>query len=216
VPLTGKGNLIGVLSLYSTGQSAFTEDHQRIVEVVSRQVSTILKGAVDFDKTRSTSFRDQLTGLPNIEHLYHLTRAYSGSDAISEPFSIVVLDVDNMAEINSSFGEAGGDQVLARIVRATRRSLRGADFLFRYRDDEFVVLLLQTDEETSLTVVRRIADALRKEAAMSSPSFSVSIGSATGPNEAHSIDDLIAVAAAGVRKRRSEDPRQSSGTESIH
>jgi diguanylate cyclase (GGDEF)-like protein/putative nucleotidyltransferase with HDIG domain len=215
VPLTAKGHLIGVLSLYSTSQGAFTEDHQRIVEVVSRQVSMILKGAAEFDRNRSTSLRDQLTGLPNIEHLYQLTKAYTGAEHFNEPFSIVVLDVDDMTEINSAFGQACGDQVLARIVRATRRSLRGADFLFRYRADEFVVLLLQTDAETSSTVVRRIDEALTRESAASSPHFSVSIGSATGPKDAQSIDDLIAVAAAGA-SRRGPDESRPSNSESIH
>ena len=215
IPLTTKGSLIGVLSLYSTSQSAFTEDHQRIVEVVSRQVSTILKGAADFDNTRSTSLRDQLTGLPNLEHLYQLTRAYTGAEAISEPFSLLVLDVDQMTEINAEFGQEGGDQVLARVVRATRRSLRGADFLFRYRDDEFIVLLLQTDADTCSTVARRIADALRKEATQSSPHFTVSMGSVTGPKEAHSIDDLIAVAAGAVTRRLPEQSRPGN-SKSVH
>jgi diguanylate cyclase (GGDEF)-like protein/putative nucleotidyltransferase with HDIG domain len=215
IPLTTKGSLIGVLSLYSTSQSAFTEDHQRIVEVVSRQVSTILKGAADFDNTRSTSLRDQLTGLPNLEHLYQLTRAYTGAEAISEPFSLLVLDVDQMTEINAEFGQEGGDQVLARVVRATRRSLRGADFLFRYRDDEFIVLLLQTDADTCSTVARRIADALRKEATQSSPHFTVSMGSVTGPKEAQSIDDLIAVAAGAVTRRLPEQSRPGN-SKSVH
>jgi diguanylate cyclase (GGDEF)-like protein/putative nucleotidyltransferase with HDIG domain len=214
IPLTVNASLIGVLSLYSTRQEAFTEDHQRIVEVVSRQVSMILKGAADFERTRSTSLRDQLTGLPNIEHLYQLTRAYVGPDPIGEPFSILVLDVDEMTDLNKTFGLESGDQVLARVVRATRRSLRGADFLFRYRDDEFIVLLLQTDFETSLTVVRRIAEALRKEADTVGPHFTVSIGAATAPGDAQNIDELIAAASAAIVMRASDV--RPGNSESVH
>jgi diguanylate cyclase (GGDEF)-like protein len=92
--------------------------------------------------------------------------------------------------------------------------LRGADFLFRYRADEFVVLLLQTDSETSLTVVRRIAEALRKEADTAGPHFTVSIGAATAPRDAQSIDELIAVAASAIAMRASETRPGSS--ESVH
>jgi diguanylate cyclase (GGDEF)-like protein len=158
--------------------------------------------------------RDQLTGLPNIEHLYQLTHAYVGPDPIGEPFSILVLDIDDMTYINKTFGQDSGDQVLARVVRATRRSLRGADFLFRYREDEFIVLLLQTDSETCVTVVRRIAEALRKESDAAGPHFSVSIGAATAPGDAQSIDDLIAVATAGIVIQPRES--RSGGSESVH
>ncbi len=215
IPLTVRGGLIGVLSLYSTGLESFTEDHQRIVEVVSRQVSTILKSAADFDRTKNKSLRDQLTGLPNIEHLYQLTKSYSGPDPTGEPFSILVLDIDDLAEINEAFGHVSGDQVLARVVRATRRSLRGADFLFRYRDDEFIVLLLQTDQETSGTVVRRIAEALQREAGAMRPPFTVTIGFATAPRDAQTIEELIEL--AGVRlNKQNKAPLRPGSSESIH
>ena len=215
IPLTHQGSLVGVLSLYSTSTESFTEDHQRIVEVVSRQVSTIVKTAAEFDRNKSIALRDQVTGLPNIEHLYQLTRSYAGSDYVGEPFSIIVLDIERLSDINSSFGKAVGDQILARVVRATRRSLRGGDFLFRYRDDEFVVLLLQTDADTSAHVVGRIQEALKREADLASPRFSVSIGAATSLLDAKNIEDLIDLANSRVRRRSQSDP-PAKPSQSIH
>ena len=46
--LTGK-NLAGVLTLYSTAQNAFTEEHQRLLEVVGRQVTESLMRASDVE-----------------------------------------------------------------------------------------------------------------------------------------------------------------------
>jgi diguanylate cyclase (GGDEF)-like protein/putative nucleotidyltransferase with HDIG domain len=215
VPLTAEGSLVGVLSLYSTSANSFTEDHQRIVEVISKQVSTILKVAADFDRTKNKSLRDQVTGLPNIEHLYQLSSSYGVPEPTGEPFSVLVIDIDGLSLINDTFGQLSGDQVLARVVRATRRSLRGADFLFKYRDDEFIVLLLQTDFETSMAVVRRIAEAIQRESALVGPPFSVSIGSATAPRDAQTIDELIAIAGTRVVERTKLEPGTSS-SQSIH
>jgi diguanylate cyclase (GGDEF)-like protein/putative nucleotidyltransferase with HDIG domain len=215
VPLIVRRSLVGVLSIYSTGLDAFSEDHQRIVEVIARQVSTILKNAVDFDSTKSNALRDQLTGLPNIEHLYQLTKAYASHDGGGETFSILVLDVDNLNQINESYGQTFGDQVLARLVRATRRSLRTADFLFRFRDDEFIVLLLQTDSETSANIARRISDTLQRESSATKPTFTVTIASATAPTDAQTIEELIDVATGRLHARPVSQPR-GFGADSIH
>jgi diguanylate cyclase (GGDEF)-like protein/putative nucleotidyltransferase with HDIG domain len=215
VPLTVSGGLVGVLSLYSTLRDAFTEDHQRIVEVVSRQVSTIVKNAADFDRTKRRSLRDQLTGLPNIEHLYQLTKATNAHEATNDPFSILVIDVDHLAALNEMYGHHSGDQILGRVVRATRRSLRAADFLFRYHDDEFIVLLLQTDQDTCNTIARRVREAVQRESATMLPAFTVSIAAATSPSDAEAIEELIEIATqrlvAGDRT-----VRQDPGAESIH
>jgi diguanylate cyclase (GGDEF)-like protein len=194
---------------------AYTDDHQRIIEVISRQVSTILKNAAEFERTRKKAFRDQLTGLPNIEHLYQLTRAVATHDGTTEPFSILVLDVDNLAKVNDAFGKQAGDQILARVVRATRRSLRAADFLFRYRDDEFIVLLLQTDHDTCSAIARRVIEALQRESAGAAPFFSVTLASATTPHDAEAIDGLIDIAARRLGKAE-DRVSTDAGSDLIH
>jgi diguanylate cyclase (GGDEF)-like protein/putative nucleotidyltransferase with HDIG domain len=214
MPLVVHRSLVGVLSIYSTSHDAFSEDHQRIAEVISRQVSTILKNALDFDRTKSSSFRDQLTGLPNIDHLYQLT-AETAHEPAGEPFSILLLDVDSLGDINRLHGQTVGDQVLARVVRATRRSLRTADFLFRFRDDEFIVLLLHTDSETSANIARRVNDTLLREAASGKPSFAVTISPATAPTDAQTIDELITLATGRLVKRPSAQ-RKALGGDSVH
>jgi GAF domain-containing protein len=59
--LVSDDELVGVLALYSTEPNAFNEDHRRIVEAVSRQISHTLKNAVEFD---NISRRGALAGLP--------------------------------------------------------------------------------------------------------------------------------------------------------
>jgi diguanylate cyclase (GGDEF)-like protein/putative nucleotidyltransferase with HDIG domain len=215
IPLVAGSGLVGVISLYSTLTSAFTEDHQRIVEVVAPQLTTILRNAAEFDRTKSKAYRDQLTGLPNIEHLYQLAKTNVGHDAPSEPYSILIVDVDSLASLNERHGKQIGDQILSRVVRATRRSLRAADFLFRYRDDEFVVLLLQTDLDTCGVIARRVSDAMFREGTAGSPSFSVRVASATAPDDASSIDDLIEVA-LGRLVPSPVRPARGSSAESVH
>src|SRR5262249_12148718 len=73
-PMSVGSTLGGVLSLYSVAVEAFSEEQQRVIEVVSRQVSDILKRAAEFDRTKAASLRDHLTGLPNIEQLTQLAR----------------------------------------------------------------------------------------------------------------------------------------------
>ena len=215
VPLMTTGDLVGVLSLYSTFADAFSEDHQRVVEVVSKQVSTILKNATAFDRTRRQVFRDQLTGLPNIEHLYELAKAAAAAESPNEPLSLVILDVDRLAAVNRTLGQHAGDQILDRIVRATRRTLRSADFLFRYRDDEFIVLLLQTDHDTCSSIARRIGESLKRESLVSNPSFSVSIAQATSPRDALDVEELIRIAGSRLKQNRVPGGREA-GTDAVH
>jgi GAF domain-containing protein len=45
VPLALEDDLVGVLALYSTEPNGFSDDHRRIMETISRQIATSLKGA---------------------------------------------------------------------------------------------------------------------------------------------------------------------------
>ena len=212
-PLLIDKELVGVLTLYSTSRNAFSDEHQRVIEVVARQVSPILKQATDSGKARASSLRDQLAGLPTVEHMRQVTRPV-GDITLPQPTSLLLVDVDNLGTINRTYGRQVGDEVLSRLVVAARRSLRAADLLFRHGSDEFIVLLLQTDRVTAQSIGTRLHDAAKAEQVGQEPSFGVTIVTVTIPEDGVSIDELIQSAAGGLRRLRSQ--QYDRPPESIH
>jgi diguanylate cyclase (GGDEF)-like protein/putative nucleotidyltransferase with HDIG domain len=218
-PLIIGKNLIGVLSLYSTSKDGFSEEHQRVTEVVARQVSPVLVQAADSERAKVTSRRDTLTGLPNVEHLREVTGAVMVGTQLQEPVALILIDVDDLDKINQAHGRQMGDEVLGRVVRATRRSLRAADFLFRYGSDEFVALLLQTDTSTASAIAARIVEAVSKERGPEAGSqFSVSVAVVSAPADGVSVDDLLESANRNLTTKQSKLGRnpQVPPPESIH
>jgi len=137
-PLAENAELIGVLTVYSTHRDAFSEDHQRIVEVVARQVSQTLRRAAEYRREQLQQLRDEFTGLPNRQHLERFIVSELSS-AGGLPCSLVILDPKS-----TKTGRTVPVGTLP-VVSAMRGALRGADLLFIYDSDRFVALLTQTD-----------------------------------------------------------------------
>ena len=207
-PMISGSTLVGVLTVYSTHRDAFTEDHKRIIEVVARQVSETVKHAVDFERDRLVNYRDQLTGLPNLQHLERFVAAEIGSVSSPSALSIIFVDVDPLKVNNTSHGRPLGDRVLAFVGDAIRRGLRGADVLFRYGSDELVVLLTQTEFDLAHGVASRIAARLVSEIAPDDESAvriaSVTLGIASAPSDGTTLNELVTAA------RRRERPATES------
>jgi diguanylate cyclase (GGDEF)-like protein/putative nucleotidyltransferase with HDIG domain len=210
-PLLIDKDLVGVLTLYSTSRDAFSDEHQRVIEVVARQVSPIVKQATESGKDKASSLRDQLTGLPTVEHMRQVTSPV-GDTTLPQPTSLLLVDVDNLGAINRAHGRQTGDEVLSRVVVAARRCLRGADLLFRHGSDEFIVLLLQTDRATAQAIAVRIQDAAKAERIGPEPNFAVTVVAVTIPEDGASIDELIQCAAKNLRRVQQQD----RPPESIH
>jgi diguanylate cyclase (GGDEF)-like protein len=201
-PLLAGDQLIGVLTVYSTNPEAFTEDHRRIIEVVARQVSSTVKHALEFEKRRSTHFRDQSTGLPNAMHLRELVASELSS---LSGVSIVVVRIQSFSGTVRTTGKVS-DSTLESVANAVKRGLRGGDLLFRYGQEEFLVLLTQTDTDTAHVVADRISsrftDEFENVDELQRPLLT--IGVATAPLDGLTIDALVA--AAVNRERPAFDP----------
>jgi diguanylate cyclase (GGDEF)-like protein/putative nucleotidyltransferase with HDIG domain len=151
--------LIGVLSLYSVEPNGFNDDHQRVIEVVARQIAHIFKSATEFD---GPSRRDKLTGLPNLKQLEQFVDATGVKHLAQKPtFALLFIDVVGLKQINTIHGRAAGDDALLHVVRHATAGLRLADILFRYGSDEFVALLNDTNSESASLVGSRIREGIR-------------------------------------------------------
>lgn len=67
---------------------------------------------------------------------------------------IVMLDLDHFKSINDTHGHGVGDAVLAATVARVKARLRATDLLARWGGEEFVCVLMQTNEESLVAKAR--------------------------------------------------------------
>jgi diguanylate cyclase (GGDEF)-like protein len=203
-----------VLSLYSKAHDAFTEDHQRIIEIVAQQLSPVLMRSVEYASTTQGSLKDPLTGLPNLDHLRQLSDEHAPGD-LPVPSAIIYVEVNELTGINVSYGRGVGDQALRQIVGTLRSNLRAADVLFRLESDEFAVLLLQTSKETAIAVADRMRVSVQQmgDAGPNRMRVNVTLTVVASPVDGTTIDTLLE---AGRRIAASRGTKPSSSSESIH
>ena len=195
-PLIDSGSLVGVLSLYSPTKDAFTEDHKRIAEAVARQVTQTVLNARRFEQDQAITLKDQVTGLPNVEHLRRLFAVAASDDALIDgPLSLLVVGIDNLRVLNEQLGHSAEDRAIKALVEATRTTLRGADMLFRLGGNELAILLTQTDKATSRAIASRVRQAARQvESEACQLDVSIHVGAATAPEDGTVLSHLLDVA----------------------
>ena len=103
------------------------------------------------------SSTDSLTGLLNLRAFEEvLQQEHRKSERFSRPYTLAVIDVDNLAQVNEMLGHEAGSQVLGTVANAITRSIRGSDVAARLGGDEFIVLMVEADAETGAAIAQRI------------------------------------------------------------
>lgn len=103
---------------------------------------------------KQLTFKDYLTGLYNRRYLDNEIERLNNSRKY--PVSIIVGDLDNLKIVNDNYGHKVGDQYLKKAANIFKQTLRTEDIITRTGGDEFVVLLPETDEDTTKNICERI------------------------------------------------------------
>jgi diguanylate cyclase (GGDEF)-like protein len=149
------------------------------------------------------SVTDALTGLHNRRYLMDTLEREFGQRARSgRVFSLLMADLDHFKRINDSFGHPAGDAVLMYAARVFREEIRSVDLAARFGGEEFTLLLVDSDLESSKAVAERI----RERIAASGIAFdgqsipvTISIGLAQVANDPHDTPaELISRADAAL------------------
>jgi diguanylate cyclase (GGDEF)-like protein/putative nucleotidyltransferase with HDIG domain len=186
--------LVGVLSLYSTSPEAFSEEHQRIVEVVARQVGPAVQQSLEFDRTKRSAFRDQLTGLPNFEQFQKMASLHSSIE--SAPMSLIFIELNSLGESSPSQPQTLESDALSHVVACVRKHIRPADVLFRYGDYQFAVVQFQTDVALAGAMASRIRLAVESQPVGETARITlrIRVGVSAMPDDGESLQSLVVMA----------------------
>jgi diguanylate cyclase (GGDEF)-like protein len=128
---------------------------------------------------------DGLTGLTNRARFDVLLAERAAG---TQPFSVILLDLDHFKNVNDTYGHQAGDGVLQGVAAALRTGCRAGDVVARYGGEELVVLADGDADETKDTAERLRAAVA---AAATPVPVTASIGAAWGPADGRTPEALL-------------------------
>ena len=151
------------------------------------------------DELATTSITDPLTRLHNRRHVrQRVEEELARSKRHGLAFSLLLIDVDHLKEINDRGGHEAGDRALMGVGDALRQTCRASDLASRYGGDEFVVLLPSTTAEQAVVLCARLREVLSRSSTKLPIPLTVSIGVAELTKETTSVDALFEAADAAL------------------
>jgi diguanylate cyclase (GGDEF)-like protein len=153
------------------------------------------------------SLHDPLTNLPN-RALFEdrVTQAAAGAQRTGTKAAVLVLDVDQFKEVNSTLGFEVGDRLLRDLASRLSSEVRDVDTIARLGADEFgVVLVGISDIDAAESVVAALREAITRPFVVGDVTLAVeaSVGGALCPDDGVEATGLISAAddAMGEAKR---------------
>ena len=136
---------------------------------------------------RELPILDNLTGIYNHRHFHEvLPREIERAKRYSQPFCLLMIDIDDFKKYNDTHGHLAGDKLLTNIANLLIASMRSADIVFRYGGEEFVVILPQVGKQAGVSSAKRILELIKQKL-----SVTVSIGVTSFSDDGASKDKLI-------------------------
>ncbi|MCB1759021.1 MAG: diguanylate cyclase [Gammaproteobacteria bacterium] len=113
----------------------------------------------ELNQVRKQASTDALTGLLNRAAFFDLLeRTDEGSDPLTKPYCLVMIDIDHFKRVNDTFGHLVGDKVIRFVAESLRQSIKGKDAAARYGGEEYSVLLPDTALNNAITLFNRIRE----------------------------------------------------------
>lgn len=143
----------------------------------------------------TVSNSDPLTGMYNRRGFYlkaneELERAHR----FSHPLAIAMCDLDHFKNLNDTFGHDFGDEVLKLFSDLCEYSFRKQDIVARFGGEEFVILLVDLNENEAFEVLDRVRDGWQKIGENINDKnckSTVSIGFTSMNNQDQDLDTMI-------------------------
>jgi len=123
----------------------------------------LYKQIINRNTFKRMALRDELTGAPNRRAIIAIAeRRFKQCFEEGTMLTIAMLDIDNFKSFNDSYGHDVGDKVLKIFSDACQISLRSHDRYGRYGGEEWLLVLLDAQENDIAVVFNRLRERLKE------------------------------------------------------
>jgi diguanylate cyclase (GGDEF)-like protein/PAS domain S-box-containing protein len=199
IPLIVQDDTIGVIHLLAPATKVIPTHMQEQAVSFSNIVKLALANLSLRASLHELSMHDPLTGLFNRRflnetlkrELFRLTREKSN-------LTVTMLDIDDFKKFNDTLGHDAGDEVLKNISNMLTQQFRGSDISCRFGGEEFVVVMLRSDGDSSARRMDQFREKIKNTSLFYNgdllPNVTVSIGIAEAPLHGIIMEDILKAA----------------------
>jgi len=172
---------------------------ERILELQNRVVQTNRKLA-------KITTLDQLTLTLNRQtFLRRLAEEFERSLRKGHSVSVVFMEVDDLQQITEEYGRKTGDEILRQSAERFRRAARGYDVLGRMGDQEFGVIMPETELGMGVALCERLRNSICDQPFLIQGNVvetSLSVGIASSSTEGLDRNQLLTGSSRAVAKAK--------------
>jgi diguanylate cyclase (GGDEF)-like protein len=143
------------------GMVIFAFDREDIdietLELLAGHLTLGLRDLLVRDEALRFSDVDPVTWVHNRRYLLHeLESEMVRAGRYGRGLSLVLLDLDDFGDFNSTFGQSMGDRLLRAVATTLAETVSPPEIVARIRDDDFAVLLPETNRAAAVTTTTRL------------------------------------------------------------
>ncbi len=209
VPFVASGEVVGLAQLSDPLSGDFPTEHLRHAKVLGDFAAVGVKNGRRMLALQRLGLRDRDTAAYNLSYFTdYASKEIYKARRYGRTFSLLTFSIDNLPAVRMRLGVADARKAVRGIIRALSRIIRDSDVIAKASDQEFYLLLPETDFFGAMMFVRRAVAAVRAEAEVQEVEqrlpLSLVAGASTFPKDGEDFDELV------HRCRRRMDERRAS------
>lgn len=155
---------------------------------------------------RESSLVDGLTGLYNRRFLQdHSNQIIASTLRRKKQISLLMCDMDYFKQVNDKYGHDVGDNVLKETSQILKKCVREADIVIRFGGEEFLILLIDSEQGNGMMVAEKIRIAVEEHSFKTNEGVlkkTISMGISDFPHDADGLWQAIKFADVALYKAK--------------
>jgi diguanylate cyclase (GGDEF)-like protein len=216
VPMVVENEPLGLVAF------AFSQDDidTEALELLVGHLTLALRDLLVRDEAVRFSDVDPVTWVHNRRYLLQaLQSEMVRAGRYGRGLSLVMIDIDGFTQFNESYGQSLGDRLLRNFATTLAETVSPPELVARIKDDDFAVLLPETNRATAVTTTTRLLASLAQVSVFSGDDaepITASVAIACFPDDASTPHQLLERAQADleVAKRDHNEERRRAAAQS--